>query len=573
MNKKLSAILLALCLCAALPTPGVADEARGVEIVTNAKDAVDTYAIDQTLDLSAYLRACEITQGGAYRLTGALQGQIIINVPKDDKVYLLLDGVTVQNETAPALLVEQADKVTLTLAPGSENTLSDGAAYADTADGAPNAALYSREDLVINGSGALTVNGHYLDGIAGKDDILIVGGTVTVSAVDDGIRGKDSVVITGGSVHVTAGGDGLKATNETDQGKGYVAVSGGQTVIVAGGDGIDAATVAQVTGGSLSVTSGGGSTGARAQGEYGGFGGRGGWWDSDPWGGADEEETVSAKGIKGGTLAYIAGGDVTVDASDDALHSNGDVAVASGTLRLQSDDDGIHADGTASVSGGTVDIARCYEGIEGLKIAISGGYITLTASDDGLNAAGGNDQSGMMGWGRRDVFASSDGSEVSISGGTLIVNASGDGLDSNGNLYISGGETYVSGPTNSGNGALDYGGECVISGGVLAAVGAAGMAQAPGTGSTQCSLSVSLSGNAGDVVTLRSASGQTLLSFTAQSAFQHAVLSAPGLTVGENCMVMLNGAQAQSVTLTGTVTGAGGGMGGGRMGGGGRWGR
>ena len=41
-----------------------------------------------------------------------------------------------------------------------------------------------------------------------RDDLVIAGGTLTVTAKEDGLRGKDCVKIADGSLTVTAGGDG-----------------------------------------------------------------------------------------------------------------------------------------------------------------------------------------------------------------------------------------------------------------------------------------------------------------------------------------------------------------------------
>ena len=84
------------------------------------------------------------------------------------------------------------------------------------------------------------------------------------------------------------------------------------------------------------------------------------------------------------------------------------------------------------------------------------------------------------------------GANINISGGVIYINAEGDGIDSNGYLTVSGGEIYVTGPSNGGNGALDYGIEASISGGVVVAAGQSGMAQNFGSDSTQCAMLINL---------------------------------------------------------------------------------
>ncbi len=165
------------------------------------------------------------------------------------------------------------------------------------------------------------------------------------------------------------------------------------------------------------------------------------------WAAADADETDtsdSAKGLKAGTAVLISGGVFELDASDDAVHSNGTMDISGGNFTISTGDDGFHSDGALSISAGTIQIHTSYEGIEGLSIAISGGDLTVSASDDGLNAAGGSD--GSMGF-DRDFFAEGSDSDcfIRISGGTLTIAAQGDGIDSNGALYLEGGTVYISG--------------------------------------------------------------------------------------------------------------------------------
>ena len=242
------------------------------------------------------------------------------------------------------------------------------------------------------------------------------------------------------------------------------------------------------------------------------------------------------------------------------MHSNSNLQVNGGELQLSSGDDGIHADAQAAITAGNLTIAKSYEGIEGQSIEISGGNISVTASDDGLNAAGGNDASGMN---SGDTFHTDANAYILISGGKLTVDAGGDGVDSNGDLTVTGGETYVAGPTNDGNGALDYSGNAKISGGVFVAVGSAGMAQNFGSDSTQGAILINTqtAAAAGTAVTLKNANGETLASYTSAKQFNSVLISCTSLEKGGTYTLQI-GAEAQTITLTDIIYGAGSAQGG-----------
>ncbi|HOS17756.1 MAG TPA: carbohydrate-binding domain-containing protein, partial [Clostridia bacterium] len=445
-----------------------------------------------------------ISAEGAYILRGDFSGSVVVEAPDDAKIQLVLDGVSIAAPSGPALLIRAADKVFLTLAEGSENSLSDSAAYAVSGDDENvDAALFSRADLTINGAGTLTIAGNYKHGVVSKDDLVVTGGSIRIKSVSTALSGKDCVKISGGTFVLEAGAAGIKSENE-EEGLGYVYICGGSFTINAGG-----------------------------------------------------------KGIMGYAALEIAGGDFGIVSADDALHTNGSFTLLDGTLTLASGDDGIHADGDVAISGGTLTIRESYEGIEGANIAVSGGNIRLVSRDDGLNAAGGADASGFGGGFGGDRFAGAGDYSIVISGGYLYVDASGDGLDSNGSLTVSGGVTLVSGPVNDGNGAIDYMAGGSVTGGVVVAAGSSGMAEGfVEEGSAQCSLLVSgLSASGGTRVTLADAAGNVVVSFVPAKDYASLVVSAPALVQGETYTLYMGGdlagagTDANGYAASGTLSG------------------
>lgn len=516
-----------------------------------------------------------ITGEGVYLLRGALtDAVIIVDADKKAKIQLVFDGVEIENDTGAAVYVREADKVFITLAEGSENSLTSRG-YTAMDGNNIDGVIYAKSDLTINGTGSLAVNAVSGHGIVTKDDLKITGGEIAVTAEKQGLSGRDSVRVGSGSISIISGRDGIHAENDGDDRKGFVYISGGTLQIASGGDGISAGSVIQVDGGEVDITAGGGSSNRTAALD-------------------DDGDTVSAKGIKAAGELVINQVTLSIDAQDDAIHSDSDVVINSGEMSLATGDDGIHADDTVTVAGGVIHISDSYEGIEGDNVEISGGVISLYARDDGLNAAGGNDGSGFGGmFGGGESFGhmgnrgpgngnagrenagngnagAGGGNEVShiqISGGVICVHAEGDGLDSNGDLLVSGGEVYVSGPENGANGALDYDGNGQITGGTVVAAGNSAMAMNFGAASTQGAILLTTASHpAGTAITLKDTAGRELVSYTAESAFNSVVISCPELEAG-GAYTVTAGEEGAKITLGdgliyGLIYGSGSGMGG-----------
>lgn len=483
-----------------------------------------------------------ITKAGTYVVKGTLsQGQLVVKAAKSALVRIILAGAEITNQNGPAIEIQQADKVVTTLAAGTENKLSDGTDYQlASGETEPDAAFYSKADLTINGSGTLKINGNYNNGIRGKDDLVLVSGTYEITAKNNGIKGKDSVSIRGGSYKITtAEGDGIQANNAEDTEKGWVAIDGGSYEITSGRDGIQAETSLKLQNSQLTIQTAAGA-------------------DSS---GLDASE--SYKGLKAGTELLVTSGTLAVNSADDSLHANQTVTIDGGTLQLASGDDGIHADEKLTVNDGKITVSQSYEGLEAAELYFNGGTVAVTATDDGINAGGGSDTDQTSGNFGADSFGggpgggdqADDSKFIEINGGMIAVDAEGDGVDSNGNITMKAGTLLINGPTNGGNGALDYNGSFVLSGGILMAAGSSGMAQNVSDTSTQTAVGITFdTPQAADtVISLTDQSGELLAAFRSAKTFQNLVISTPDLKQGET-VVLASGGTAAGLTAFGNST-------------------
>lgn len=535
-----------------------------------------------------------LTEEAVYVISGTLDdGMLIVDADDTAKLQLVLDGADITSQTCAPLYILEADKVFVTLADGSENTLSNGGTFIAIDDNNIDAVIFSKQDLTFNGSGSLTVNSPARHGIVCKDDLVITGGAYTVTSSSHALDANDSVRITGETIlTANAGKDGIHSENNDDTSLGFVYISGGTLDVASEGDGISAAFYMQIEGGTFEILAGGGSENGTKEssdnwGDFGGgrggmgtmpgergMGGEPGNMSSAPDDGGvsgdpgnmasqnmstqsvsseTDEETTSMKGIKASGAMLISDGTFTINSADDAVHSNTCVTVNGGSFDIASGDDAFHADEALTVSAGTINISECYEGLEALDLSIEDGDITLTATDDGLNAAGGMDQSGTEG-GRDGMFgnvgdgtgadgntganpdtggmASSDGS-ITISGGILDITASGDGIDANGYIEISGGYITVEGPTQGDTATLDYDTTATIIGGTFIGTGASGMAQTfsdPGQGVIAVSVGEQ---SAGTAVTILDKNGDEIISFEPELSFAVVIISSPDIESGE----------------------------------------
>lgn len=375
------------------------DAARAVDVQLSGSGLVGSAA-----GVSASGSTVTVDRAGVYRLSGSLTGQLRVAAGEDDLVVLILDGVEIDNDAGAAIEVVSADDVAIELAAGSQNTVSDAATYAADADA--DAAIHSASDLTISGDGALTVTGNGNDGITSKDDLVIMGGAISVTAADDALRGTDALVVEGGTLQLTAtAGDGMSSDGDDDeQGadidwtRGYILVRGGTIGVTAGDDGLQAFTDTVVAGGSVTVG-------------------------------------VVDDGIKGEVIVSIGQLDgvdaptVTVTESQEGLEA-ANIGISAGVVDITGDDDGINASGNGELQAriaGTEYVEQDEMADTGERLEITGGTVMVVAGFDGLDSNG----------------------SLTISGGSVDITAvqrGGEGpIDANGGVDVAEGVVTANG--------------------------------------------------------------------------------------------------------------------------------
>ncbi len=499
-----------------------------------------------------------ILDEGTYILSGTLNnGMIIVNSEKSDKTQLVLNGVTIHSETSAPIYILQSDKVFITLAKDTVNTLSNGGSFTAIDENNIDSVIFSKEDITLNGTGSLTITSPAGHGIVSKDELTITSGAYYITSSSHGITGKDNVCIANAVINIVSGKDGIHAEHADDASLGFVYIESGTFHIQSEGDGISSSATMQIENGTFDIVSGGGHKNAsqKTSDFWGGFGGRGSGGNKGNGGNrgnmnnntttTTETDSTSIKGIKATSDFIINGGTFTIDSADDSIHSNTNVTINGGIFQIASGDDAFHADETLTITSGTIDITTSYEGLEGLHVKVCGGDIKLVATDDGINAAGGTDSSGFGGHRGNDRFgggfgmSSSSNGSIEITDGNLYIKASGDGMDANGTLLISGGYTIVCGPTQGDTATLDYDVSGTITGGTFIGTGGSMMAQ---TFSDSIQGVVSLKAgtvSAQTTITLTDANGNTLFSYAPELDFNIIILSSPELISGETYTVTI----------------------------------
>lgn len=527
----------------------------------------------------AYVNGQEvvITEAGRYVVSGSLSdGKITVDAHNSSKVWILLDGVDINCSDDACIRVDQAEKVFLTLAENSVNTLTSGSTYSDAAlqDGT-DGAIFAHDDLTINGSGSLSVTAEYRHGIAANDDLVITGGTITIKAAADAIHANDSVCVKEAQITVDAGDDGIVTANEEEN--GYMYIESGSIDITSAEDGIHTTGDITIAGGSITIAAGDDGI------------------HSDQFVYIEDGEILINECYEGieALIIDVSGGDITIYPEDDGFNANGGSSdmfglgggPGQGGMQGSSKEEGLGQDGSDPVdmSSGGDSSGQMEQTAEEQppSIDVVEEKSTETAAEEIQSSETAAEEIKSS-----ETPAEEEETYISISGGTItIINDSGrdaDGLDSNKDIRISGGTIYISLLGSGSNCAVDYGSEsggvAEITGGTIIACGASSMAEGFSSTSTQVSIlyNTSTVADAGTTLALKDGEGNVLLSWEVPCSFSSALISCPEMQVGNSYQVVI-GDSSEEITIEEISSSygdaqsgmTGGGMGGGMQPGGG----
>ena len=308
--------------------------------------------LEQTADTSEaqYISVSDgetvsVTSEGVYVVSGTAEDCTIkVEADENAKVQMVLDGVNITNSDLPAIYVVSADKVFITTT-GSENTLTVSGQFTSDGDTNTDAVIFSKDDLVLNGTGTLNVTSYYGNGITSKDDMKITGGTYNMKTALDSFEANDSISISDGTFNITTNKDGFHCEN--DESEGTITISGGTFSISGKSDGIQACALLQIDGGTMGITAAEGLEATYVLINDG---------DINIYA-TDDGINASAGTNEYETAIEINGGNISVEVGQgdtDAIDSNGSIYVNGGTINVTAQMSSFDYDRTAEFNGGTI---------------------------------------------------------------------------------------------------------------------------------------------------------------------------------------------------------------------------
>ena len=446
-----------------------------------------------------------ITQAGTYVLTGSGKNiKLGVEAADTDQVHLVFQNLTLEGE-GTLLQINKAYEVVISLAEGSQNTLTESQASDDEK---VKATIHSQVPLTLNGTGSLTLTALTKNALEVEDDLKVLGGTYTVKAANHGFKVEGALDIEAATLTIEAGKDGLHAEHDETTELANVTLNPTQLSIAATEDGVDAGNELTIKGGTITVS--------------------------------QIEEGLEARVIR------QLGGDVTIKSSDDGVNAS------AGSSSKTSDTSATSKTTEASATSNSADTSSS-------DSQATSDSATVSAPDSQAPPQGGQPPQNGQGPGGMPPGGQEESDpslQIILEGGTLTIDAEGDGIDSNGTVTINGGSLVVNGSIQGGNGPLDAAGDITITGGRVWALGTSDMLQGFAQGSTQASITANIAGTAGQTLIILDANGKEVARQTASKDFQAVIMSSVDLVDGQTYTIQVEGTtQTATAALVTPVTG------------------
>lgn len=429
------------------------DEENSSKIELN-KTTVTSNSNDVSIDGTTVT----IKNEGTYIVSGELEnGKIVVDSEKTDKLQIVLNWVNISCEGSAPIYVKQADKVFVTLANDTTNTLTSTGEY-ETSEDNVDATIFSKDDLTLNGTGTLTVKSESGHGIVSKDDLVVASGTYSINAASHGLSANDSIRIADGKFSITSGKDGLHSENTDDTKLGYIYVADGEFNITAGYDALDASSAIQSDGGTFDVTTGGGSAkaaskrggapeGEKPSGERPKMPSRDGEKPTgepptdmqngekptgNPPSGRENEEPPAKPDVESSQQNSTSESGNTTNENTSNKSENTNTTENTSTEESTNSMKGLKAETNLVLNGGTYNIDSCDDSIHSNKdITITDGTYSIKSGDDAIHA----EETTKITNGNINVTKSYEGIEgldIELKGGKITIVADDDGINAAG---------------------------------------------------------------------------------------------------------------------------------------------
>lgn len=298
---------------------GSPDDGEIVEVTQEIDSSIDseesnddinisstTKITSTTINLNDYSGALEINSKGTYTISGTLsEGMIYVNT--EDEVTLIFNGIDITNDGGPCIYVKNSESVTLELE--GENSISN---TGNTTYETLAAAIYSKSDLVIRGTGSLNIEASFNHGIKGKDNVTVESSKITINSVKDCINVNDDLIISGGELKL------ISEEDECLQSDTNIYINDGTIEVSTFGDGIKAEALVEINGGTINIPS-------------------------------------ANEGIESKDVITVNDGKITIRATDDCINATNSITINGGEINvISATNDAIDSNGLMEIIGGDI---------------------------------------------------------------------------------------------------------------------------------------------------------------------------------------------------------------------------